>query len=133
MDYELLKRINPSLYDDKELIELRNNLEIEYGKLNETWAEDAALMVDESFDPYSFVGEKKIKKFTKRYADQASDILVTIDLIDDEIAKREKYKEEQRYSGTSKFSYSDESMEEFIEKESNKTLLHRQDVVDDKN
>lgn len=132
MDYELLKKVNPALYEDDELINLRNMLEVEYGKVTDEWAEDFSDFVDEDFDPYTFMGERKIEKLNKKYTKMSSDIMVVIDLINEELSRREKYKEEQRYSGASNFSYGDETMEEFIEKEDLRTLSHKQDLDEDK-
>ena len=131
MNLELLKELNPALYTDEELVFLRNNLEIEYGKVNEMWAEGLDKFADKNFDPYSLTGELSIKNYNKKFSGQASDILAIIDVIDDELAAREKRNDEARYSGKSHFKYKDENIDEFIEKEDNRTLKHRQDIEED--
>jgi len=132
MNFEKLKQVNPGLYEDDELIEFRNLLEIEYGKITDSWAEEFSGFIDEDFDPYTFSGERRVNKLNKKYTKESSDILVAIDLINEELNRREKYKEEQRYSGTSNFSYGNESLDEFIEKEDLKTLSHKQDIEENK-
>lgn len=131
MNFELLKELNPELYSDEELIYLRNNLEIEYGKTNELWASGLGKFSDKDFDPYSLTGELAMKSYNKQYVDRAAEILAIIDVIDDELDRREKYNEEMRYSGRSNFKYKDENIDEFIEREGNRTLKHKQDIDQD--
>lgn len=118
---------------DDQLVELKNNLEVEYGKLIDEWGREVGYLVKEkNVDPYSRLGERKINKVIKKYADVSGPIKNIIEDIEFELAKRDNYKFQQSFIGGK--SYYDENMTEaeFFEKESLKTEKYRQSISGEK-
>lgn len=129
MDYRKYIDMDPVNYSDEELKNLMNMLEFEYGKIVDSYAEEIKAISTPNFDPYSFRGEKKISKIAKKYSEPAGDIGYLMDIIEDEMKKRGKFYEEQRYrEGGAENLKPAISEEEFLEKESLKTLKHKQDI-----
>lgn len=118
----------PADYTDNELIKINSEIEEEYNELVEQWAEDVKSVSTENFDPYSFWGERKLKKIAKKYADKAAEMTIIMEDIERELALRENYNEQQKYIGSNtnipknNFNL---STDEFIQRESMKTLRHR--------
>lgn len=115
----------PAEYTDEELIKIKNELEAEYSEIVADWAEDVKNLSSDKFDPYSFFGERKLKKIADKYADQSADITIILEDIERELSLRENYNEEQKYLNSNKVKNSKMSTEEFIQKESMKTLKHK--------
>jgi hypothetical protein len=128
MEYEKYIGINLVDYSDAELIKIRNLMDFEYGEVTEEWTRDLQALDTPNFDPYSFWGGKKLDKVTKKYAGVMADISLISERIENELEKRGKFAEEQRYSGKSKVTNKNIDEDEFLEKEELKTLLHRQDI-----
>lgn len=119
-------------YTDDELLEAKQKLEIEYGKYVDEWAREVAYLINEkNVDPYSYWGEKKVKKVTKKYTNITSDIQLALEKLGVELQKRDNYNFEQSFVGGK--SYFDESLtkEEFFEKEQLKTLKYRKSIGQD--
>ena len=118
----------PADYTDNELIKINSEIEEEYNELVEQWAEDVKSVSTENFDPYSFWGERKLKKIAKKYADKAAEMTIIMEDIEREFALRENYNEQQKYIGSNTNipkNNSNLSTDEFIQRESMKTLRHR--------
>lgn len=118
----------PADYTDNELIKINSEIEEEYNELVEQWAEDVKSVSTENFDPYSFWGERKLKKIAKKYADKAAEMTIIMEDIERELALRENYNEQQKYIGSNTNipkNNSNLSTDEFIQRESMKTLRHR--------
>ena len=116
-------------YTDKELIEAKQKLEFEYGKYVDEWAREVAYLINEkNVDPYSFWGERKINKVTKKYTNITSDIQLALEKLASELQKRDNYNFEQSFVGGK--SYFDKSLteKEFFEKEELKTLKYRKSI-----
>lgn len=126
------QQINLADYTDEELIETRNRLEIEYGKQIDSWSEEVAFLINEKkVDPYSFFGERKINKVINRYADKTSDIQIAMEEINKELEKRDNFRFEQSFIGGKKYYDDTLSKEEFLKKESLKTLKHQSSINQD--
>ena len=113
-------------YTDEELLDAKQKLEIEYGKYVDEWAREVAYLINEkNVDPYSYWGEKKVKKVTKKYTNITSDIQLALEKLAIELQKRDNYNFEQSFIGGK--SYFDETLteKEFFEKEQLKTLKYR--------
>ena len=118
----------PADYTDNELIKINSEIEEEYNELVEQWAEDVKSVSTENFDPYSFWGERKLKKIAKKYADKAAEMTIIMEDIERELALRENYNEQQKYIGSNTNipkNNSNLSTDEFVQRESMKTLRHR--------
>lgn len=108
------------LHIQEELIEEHNNIMAQY-------AESIKKIATPNFDPYSFFGERKIKKIASKYADDLSNIEVLLDDIDDELNKREDASEPEPQSNEEYERDTKEEREEFVKSESDKTQKIRQD------
>ena len=119
-------------YTDEQLLEAKQKLEIEYGKYVDEWARETAYLINEkNVDPYSYWGEKKVKKVTKKYTNITSDIQLALEKLAVELQKRDNYNFEQSFVGGK--SYFDETLteKEFFEKEQLKTLKYRKSIGQD--
>jgi hypothetical protein len=93
---------------------------------DDEWAKELKIISSvEGFDPYSFWGERKIKKLAKKHAQKTSGLIYLEGLTAEEIRKRDKYKEEQMYSGKGKYKGYTMSTEEFLEREQIKTESYK--------
>lgn len=123
-DYIYMNMVN---YTDQELEVIYGELEAERDDYVDKWANEVAAISTEDFDPYSFFGERKLKKIANKYADPISDIDIILENIDKEFAIRERAEDENKYSGKGK-PIVEEDEETFIEREKLKTMSHRTDV-----
>ena len=119
--------VNFAEMTDDELFSFREWLSTEREKINDEWAEIAGQTIGyKEFDPYTFSGEKKIKKLVKIYSEKTSGIDYLQELLVQEIDKRHKFKEEQKYSGTGAYrSLTEREKDSFMEKEQLKTKTYR--------
>ncbi len=123
-DYIYMNMVN---YSDKELMIIHGEMEAEHEKYVEIWAKEAAELVNSGIDPFSFWGERKLNKLAKKHADVISDINIILENIENELDKRERIAEEERYMGKG-FKYSAVvNKEKFIQEEQIKTLSHKTD------
>lgn len=121
--------INLASFSDDELYAFRDRLSLERAKIDDEWAKELEKITSvENFDPYTFWGERKIKKLGKKFAERTAGLTYLQEVTADELSKRAKYKEEQRYSGKGKFRYAEESEEEFLEKEEIKTESYKKEI-----
>ena len=107
-----------------------NEIEMKKSVLNEECASEmASLFKDESFDVYSFKGSRKVKKIANKYAPLIDTALDFEKMIKAEVAVREKYEDEMRYSGKSIAKPKQQmSEEEFLQKEQDKTWAYRSKI-----
>lgn len=115
----------PEMTDD-ELYAFRDKLSVLHARFDDEWAKELKIISSvEGFDPYSFWGERKIKKLAKKHAQKTSGLIYLEGLTAEEIRKRDKYKEEQMYSGKGKYKGYTMSTEEFLEREQIKTESYK--------
>lgn len=116
--------VNFAEMTDDELYAFRDNLATVRAQIDEEWAAELASFASgDDFDPYSRSGERKIKKLAKKYANKTVGLNYLRDLTFEEIAKRDRYKEQQMYvkGGYGKIL----SEEEFLEREEIKTKAYK--------
>lgn len=129
MEYEDLFNVNIIELSDEKLVELRNRLEFENGKVMEEWSKYLAQNTNENTDPYSFWGKRKIDKISKKFAPKSAEILNLMEDVENELYKRDRIKYQKMFSG--EHTEAEEINEQdFFEKEELKTLKHRQDLQD---
>lgn len=121
-DYMYMNMIN---YSYQELETIHGELEVEYEKYAEAWAKEAAKLVNDGIDPYSYLGEKKLKKLAKKHASTTSDILIILENIENELDKRDKANEEAKYSGKGTYKLDTRDKQAFIDEEHLKTISYR--------
>lgn len=97
MKKEVTLNINLAELTDDELLGFRNQLLTQREILTSDYAEEIKIQTQGDFDPYSRRGQKIIKKVVKKFSDRNMGLTYLEDVVADEIRKREKYKEEQRY------------------------------------
>lgn len=116
-------------YTDDDLREFYHEVEKKKSILNEQCSEEMLILLkNDKFDVYSWSGSRKIKKIANKYAGLiavADDYLKTVEK---EMRRREKYEEEQRYSGRSIKKHENISKEEFLQKEEDKTWAYRSKI-----
>lgn len=118
--------LNIAEIGDKELVVFRNELLMKQSEIEEAYAEDIAeISKGDDFDPYSRKGERQIKKIAKKYQDITTGVDYLLEVVNTELAKRDKYNEEQRYSGKSSFAYEKQSESDFLKAEELKTMSHK--------
>ncbi|MBQ8451165.1 MAG: hypothetical protein IJ538_00070 [Clostridia bacterium] len=131
---EYMDITNFSEFTDENLEQLLNDLEKENNEIVDEWAKEVKTLYDEGLDPYSFWGEKKLKKVTKKYSKHSAAISVIMEDVENEISKREQFHEEQVGLGKEKRKINNISRDEFIKKEQDKTQKHKIYLdVDDEN
>lgn len=132
IDLEQFKTLDPVDVSDEKMAYFKKELLIMHDELVDAWTDEVKLYDTEDFDPYSFFGERKLKKIAKKHAGKIAEVDLLIGVIDDEMSRREKYYEEQRYSGNGKVKQSfDGSDEEFLKREQEKTDSIRKIYEDD--
>ena len=120
--------VNFAEMSDDELIKFRNWLLTEKATIDDEWVDELQLVTKENIDPYSRKGERVLKKLGTKYAEKAEGLVYLQDLVADELAKRKKYREQQRYLGKSEVK--EESLEEFLEKEAIITDSYKSKIGD---
>ena len=111
---------------DEELYAFRDKLSVLHAKFDDEWVEELKIISNQDgFDPYSYWGERKIKKLAKKHAQKTSGLLYLESLTAEELRKRDKFKEEQMYSGKGKYAGRTMTTEEFIEREQIKTESYK--------
>lgn len=115
-------------YTDEELRLFINQITMQRSVLEEKCAEEMSkYLTNERFDIYSYFGKKKIDKISKKYAVYFSGADFIEDIIKEELKKRDKYNEEQRYTGRS-VAVKEVSKEEFLQKEEDKTWMYKSKI-----
>lgn len=125
-DFNEEKIVEYSLENLKSFV---NEVEMKKSVIMEDYASELAeYLGDDTFDVYSLKGNKTIKKIAKKYLPQIAGADEYLSILHAEIAKREQYEEEMRYSGRSIKPKKNESMEEFLQKEQDKTWVYRSKI-----
>ncbi len=120
--------VNFAELTDEELYALRDNLARHHAIYDDEWAKELKEIASvPNFDQYSFWGERKIKKLAKKYAQKTEGLTYLEKLTMEEIFKRDKFKEEQMYSGKGTHENQEMSVDEFIEREQIKTESYKTD------
>lgn len=136
IDLEQFKHLNPAEVSDENMNYFREELLKMHDELVDAWMEEVKKYDTENFDPYSFSGSRILKKLAKKHSKKVAEVDLLIEVIDDEMAMRENYREEQRYLGNKKFS-PDENFdkEEYLKREQEKTekirKIYSEDDEDD--
>ncbi len=118
--------LNIAEIGDKELVVFRNELLMKQSEIEEAYAEDIAeISKSENFDIYTRKGERQIKKIAKKYEDITTGVDYLLEVVNSELAKRDKYNEEQRYSGKGSSAHEEQSESEFFKTEELKTMAHK--------
>ena len=130
MKKEQKLNLNLAEYTDEKLYGFRDWIQTQNEIVMDEWATELKEKTGTvNFDPYSFSGERKLKKIAKKYAGPLSGLEYLQELVGVEIAKRNKYKEEQRYIGRGEEA-KHESLEEFLQKEAIKTKSYKNRIED---
>lgn len=134
IDLQIFRELDPAEVSDENMNYYREELIKMHDELSDAFAEELKKIDSDNFDPYSFFGERKVKKISKKYAKKISEVDMLVDVIDDEMDRREKYNEEQRYTGSGKYvpRYSLDP-EEYLKQEQEKTARIRKSLENDDN
>lgn len=115
-------------YTDEELRNFVNQIAMQRSVLQERCAEEMnKYLANERFDIYSYFGKKKIDKISQKYAVYFSGADYIEEIIKEELKKRDKYNEEQRYTGRS-VAVKEISKDEFLQKEEDKTWMYKSKI-----
>ena len=122
------EQANIAEYTDEDLKDFLNQITMQRSVLQQKCADEMQVYLgNEKFDIYSRSGSRKINKISEKYAGYFIGADYLEDIIKTELAKREKYNEEQRYSGRS-IVRREVSKEEFLEKEQDKTWVYKSKI-----
>lgn len=128
MEYnELVVRIRDM--SDKDIYVLRNELKMEISKIEDAYTDEIASFATANFDPNSYWGARKIKKVANKYAEMSDGPSFILELVEEEISKREYLNEQKRYSGKGS-GYTKKDVDSFLESEKLKTMAHQFDLKD---
>ena len=115
-------------YTDEDLKMFINQITMQRSVLQQKCADEMQVYLsNEKFDIYSRSGSRKINKISSKYADLFSGADYLEEIIQEELKKREKYNEEQKYSGRSVVRR-EMSKEEFLEREQDKTWAYKSKI-----
>ena len=130
LDLDKYLGMDPTVYSDFDLRNLRNSFLEIYEAYEEACAEEMAeIFKTPKFDQYSFFGKRKLKKFTQKYADKLATLEVLLEVIQEELDKRDgkidQYgrKVEEEFKQVSEF--------EFLKAEQEKTDRIREIISSD--
>ncbi len=127
MKKEATLDINLAELSDEELNLFKEELAEHRKKLISDYAAEFKARTDENFDRNSRKGQKILDKIKKKFEDDEVGLSYLEDVVDEEIAKRENYKEQQVYlHGTRQQKQM--STAEFIEREERKTKIYKDSI-----
>ena len=117
-------------YTTEELRGFIHEIEMRYGVVVEKCASEMAECVNnDKFDLYSARGERKIKKIAEKHAPMFEAAEEFMRIINTELSRREDFEEQSRYSGRGlKTPIKNQSAEEFLQQEQDKTDLYRSKI-----
>lgn len=130
IDLEQFKVLNPSDVSDEQMMYFRDELVKMHDELVDIMADEVKKYDTENFDPYSFRGERILKKISKKHAPKIAEVDMLIEVIDDEMSRRDTYNEQQRYIEGGNYKKFNDTTEEFLEKEQKKIDRKRDDYKD---
>ena len=115
-------------YSDEELKNFLNQIAMQRSLLQTKCADEMnEYLKNDRFDIYSFWGKRKMDKISQKYSGVFAGADYLEDIIKEEIKKREKFNEEQKYTGKSVVK-KEQSLEEFLEKEQDKTWAYKSKI-----
>lgn len=130
IDLEQFKTLDPLEVTDEKMNYFSEELQKMREELLDAWANELKEIETEDFDPYSFFGERKLKKLAQKHTPKIAEVDMLLDVIDDEMKKRETFKEQQRYVVGGNVNEPKVSGEEFLKAEEKKTEKIRRKYED---
>lgn len=125
-DFDETKIVDYSLDELKGFV---NEIEMMQSVINQKLADELAVeLKKDSFDIYSRRGERMVKKISKKYIGSLVGADSYLEILNDEIAKREQYEEQMRYSGKRVGKKEELSEEDFLQQEQDKTWAYRSKI-----
>jgi hypothetical protein len=122
------EQANIAEYTDEDLKNFLNEITMQRSVLEQKCADEMQVYLsNEKFDIYSRSGSRKIDKISEKYAGLFAGADYLEEIIKAELVKREKYNEEQKYSGRS-IVRREMSKEEFLEREQDKTWAYKSKI-----
>ncbi len=121
IDLEQFKTLNPVDVSDEKMKYFKDELLKMHEELTDIWTEELKKLDNENFDPYSFSNERKLKKLAKKHSPKLAEVDMLLDVIDDELSRRDKYNEQQRYVEGVNYRQDELSDEEYFNEEVKKT------------
>ncbi len=121
IDLEQFKTLNPVDVSDEKMKYFKDELLKMHEELTDIWTEELKKLDNENFDPYSFSNERKLKKLAKKHSPKLAEVDMLLDVIDDELSRRDKYNEQQRYVEGGNYRQDELSDEEYFNEEVKKT------------
>ena len=124
----------PADYSDKDLLLYRDKMRDLYEEIVDGWAKELAQTCDKDFDEYSFSGKRKINKLTKKWSEKLSSVQVALEMVQEELVKRNYYDDKQSYFIDGDYKSSTNlSDDEFLRIEQEKTEMLKSILSDDEN
>lgn len=132
IDLKQFETMDPVDVSDQKMAYFKEELLKMRDELLDAWSDEVKKLDSDDFDPYSFFGERKIKKISKQHSKKLAEVDLLLDVIDDEMSRRDNYNEEQRYMGTGKYvpKYSTDS-NQYLKNEEQKTEKIRRKYEDE--
>lgn len=130
IDLQQFREIDPEDVSDEKMMYFRDELVKMHDELVDAWTEEVKKYDTENFDPYSFRGERLIKKIAKKHTPKIVEVDMLIEVIDNEMARRSTYNEQQHYVEGGKHKVDNDTKEEFLEKEKKKIERTRKKYED---
>lgn len=103
-----------------ELVKIQRQVLAEYDETMEKYAREVKMLDKPNFDPYSYFGEKKIRKIADKYSSDIADMEILLNSIDDELNKRLDAEDLLDYERDAE-NETKEDRANFLERESEKT------------
>ncbi len=119
--------INFAEFTDEQLLDYRNRLLIQREILNDLYVKELSERTKGDFDPYSRRADRIFKKILNKYEDREVGLSYLEDVVDEEMAKRENFREQQAYIANGG-RISEMTAKEFIEKEKIKTEEYKSHI-----
>lgn len=116
-------------YTSENLRSFINEIEMKKSVILEQYSSEIAeFALDDRFDAFSRRGQRRIDKVAKKYSGSLIGADEFLRIIKNELSKREQLEENMRYSGKGSLKRSQESEEEFLKKEADKTWVYRSKI-----
>lgn len=115
-------------YTSENLKQFINEIEMKKSVIREQRAHEMAeVLKDVRFDPFSFGGKRKLRKIAEKYDGMFAGANEYMSIISAELSRREMLEENSSYSGKGSRK-KNESVEEFLRKEEDKTWAMRSKI-----
>lgn len=123
--------VTPADFSDDDLLVIRDKTLELHDSIIEKWANELAEVCGgKDFDEYSIRNKHKVNKITTKYSKELADVEISLEMIQEELDKRESYNEQQRYIVGGNYKPSNISDEEFLKREQEKTAKIREILKD---